>query len=142
MSHLSIQTTVSRFANCLDHKDWHGLSLILTDTIECDYQALRGITESCDKQHFIELRKSALSPLNTQHIFSNYDIELNVNNIADCKVSALILRKNEQDQYFNTHAFYQFQLVQIAEQWLIRAIKQQVFWNEGDPSIHSGVTED
>lgn len=125
--------------NCLDAKDWEGLESILSDNVECDYSALRGNKEIISRDEFISKRMEALNPLNTHHLISNHEVIFNGKK-AKCKASAVIWRRNA-DKEFNTHAIYNFQLEKKGDRWIIFAIKQEVLWNDGDPSIHAGAKD-
>ena len=114
------------------------------EIIECDYQDLRGISETCSRNEYVRLRKQALDELKTQHLFSNLEITVK-GNIATCQLSAIIYRLYRQeahDKQFNSHVIYNFQLVHLKnDEWRINKIKQSVLWNEGDPSIHKGIMQ-
>lgn len=133
-----IINVLSKFANSFDLKDWDRLAETLAESIECDYD-LRGVSECVSKQEFVSSRKIALNHLKTQHLFSNFEI-LSDNEKASCRLNAIIFRQNDQGIYFNSHVIYQFHLLQINHQWKINKIKQSILWNEGDSSIHQGVS--
>ena len=135
-----ITRVLHRFANCFDLKAWDELSCLLSDTLECDYQDLRGTIEFIPKHEYIALRRQSLDHLKTQHLFSNLDINIDKDQ-ASCCLNALICRHGENNKIFNTHAIYNFKLIYESGQWKIGKIKQTVLWNEGDPSIHSGVKQ-
>lgn len=84
----------------------------LAAQVDCDYTSLRGKKESLTAKEHVALRKSALELLQTQHLFSNLEIDVsNDGHEARCRCSALILRRREE-QFFNTHAIYEFTCVQ------------------------------
>ncbi|ODN42534.1 nuclear transport factor 2 family protein [Piscirickettsia litoralis] len=136
-----VRNVLYKFANSFDVKDWQGLEETLNDEIWCDYKSLRGNASVNNKSDYIHTRKESLHHLKTQHLFSNLEIEVQGEN-AYCRLSAVIYRENNQGNYFNTHAVYNFELsLSKTNVWKIRKISQQVLWNRGDSSIHSGVSE-
>lgn len=135
----SIENVLFKFANSFDLKAWQALEDTLMDTIECDYQDLRGISKTHLKSEFVSLRKQALQHLKTQHLFSNLEITVQEDR-ATCQLSAVIFRQDNDGKQFNSHVMYHFYLVQLQkDEWRIKKIKQSVLWNEGDSSIHKGV---
>ncbi len=133
-----ISNTLSKFANSFDLKNWTDLQNTLDDVVECDYQDLRGKIDFISNVEYVKLRQQSLNHLKTQHLFSNLDITIN-KDTAHCQLNAIIFRKNELNQIFNTHAIYNFYLIRINKSWKINRIKQTVLWNEGDATIHQGV---
>ena len=133
----NIRNLISKFANSFDKKDWTGLRSTLSDEVECDYSALRGNIETITGDDYVAKRINALDKLSTHHIISNYEIQSDDKN-ATCIASTMIWRKQGNSE-FNTHALYTFKLTNADFGWKICAIKQEVYWNEGDASIHSGV---
>lgn len=135
-----IANLVSKFANSFDLKKWDVMESCFTEKIDCDYTSLRGRKETLTAKEYVNQRRSSLEALQTQHLFSNLEIDFLNKKKAICRCSALILRRRG-DQFFNTHAIYEFTCVNEQAEWLISAIKQIVLWNEGNPEIHFGVTE-
>ena len=133
-----IRNLIFKFANSFDLKAWDVMKGLLSEKVVCDYTSLRGVTEVLTSEEYVNLRIKALSRLKTQHLFSNLEIESSGDE-ASCRCTAFILRKLDDD-FFNTHAIYEFTLFRKNEKWLIGKIKQAVLWNEGNPEIHSGVS--
>ena len=139
MTHSSIAKILFKFANNFDLKDWQALEETLMDSIECDYQDLRGISKIYLKSEYVSIRKQALQPLKTQHLFSNLEVTVQ-EDYSICRLSAVIYRQDNNGKQFNSHVIYHFYLVQLRnEEWRIKKIKQSVLWNEGDSLIHKGV---
>lgn len=132
-----IQNVISKFANSFDTNDWKGLRATLSDEVACDYSSLRGIKETVSGNTYVAKRIEALDDIHTHHLISNYEITI-TGDKAHCIASVIIWRKT-QDKEFNTHALYTFGLQREADAWRICSIKQEVFWNQGDSSIHKGV---
>jgi len=81
-----------------------------------------------------------LEPLSTRHVISNLEITIEGRRAAVTASSVIFRRRGSA--FFNTHATYQFGLSQHTQRgWLIDRIKQNVLWNEGDPTIHSGANQ-
>lgn len=136
----AISNLLFKFANSFDLKAWDEMERCLAEQVDCDYSGLRGTKETLRAKDYVALRKAALEPLQTQHLFSNLEIDVSDDrHEPTCRCSAFILRRRGE-QFFNTHAIYEFTCVQKNEQWFISKIKQTVLWNEGDTAIHAGVT--
>lgn len=133
-----IRNVIYRFANAFDEKDWDSMRSVLADRIECDYSHLRGSKKCLTKSDYVALRKNALGELMTQHLFSNLEIDL-VGDVANVCLTAMIFRCSQDGVHFNTHAMYRMGLGMEAGHWTINKIQQKVLWNDGDPSIHTGV---
>ncbi|MBM3857584.1 MAG: nuclear transport factor 2 family protein [Verrucomicrobia bacterium] len=134
----AISNLLFKFANSFDLKAWDEMESYLAEQVECNYTSLRGKKEALAAKDYVALRRASLEPLQTQHLFSNLEIDVHDENEATCRCSALILRRRGE-QFFNTHAIYKFTCLCQKEKWLISKIKQTVLWNEGDAEIHSGV---
>lgn len=137
-----ISNLIFKFANSFDAKAWQSLEATLMDHVECDYQDLRGNSGSYTKAEYVEKRKKALMDLKTQHIFSNLEIVNNEKQVI-CRLNAIIFRIAKDKRFFNTHALYTFGLIKLNNMdWKIKSIKQSILWNDGDPSIHKGITNE
>ncbi len=132
-----IRNLIARFANSFDLKDWKGMQSLLMEQVSCDYTSLRKTKTVLTAAEYVQQRIEALEKLQTQHLFSNLEISI-ADDQATCRCSALILRRLQGD-FFNTHAVYEFTLFCKNDRWLIGKIKQEVFWNEGNPKIHAGL---
>ncbi len=133
----AIRNTVNEFANCFDVKDWVGLRAVLSDTIACDYRALRGEVAHLSAEHYVSKRRETLSQLSTHHLLANHQIAIDGAK-ATCVASCMIWRRLG-NKAFNTHALYYFELKHQGAAWKIYGITQKVLWCEGDASIHTGV---
>lgn len=136
-----IQTLVNRFANSFDLKDWLALEDCLCDSLHTDYSDLRGTPpETIDKQRFVQLRRTALDALATQHVMGNHDITVD-GDTARVTVSCVIFRKNAAGERLNTHCIYFFEVRRDDTRWKISAIRQKVLLNDGDTAIHAGIVK-
>lgn len=136
---LPISNLLAKFANSFDRKDWQALSNLLSDSIDCDYSDLRANSGKISRSEYINKRKQALQHLRTQHLFSNIEI-YKQDKAANCRANAIIMRVNDDDEFFHSHAMYEFDLIiNQSNQWQITSIKQTILWNEGNANIHVGV---
>jgi hypothetical protein len=136
-----IRETIVRFATSLDQKDWRRCRSCFAEEIFADYSDLRGDPPSTvGADDFVELRRQALSGLSTHHVSTNHLIEVNGDE-ASCTSSMVIYRRLTAEnghRVFDTHCLYIHKLIRTLGGWKIRVVKQQVFWNTGDPMIHTG----
>lgn len=137
-----VQRTISRFMNSFDLKDWETMRRLLADRVHVDYSALRGEpARTITANEFVAARVAALQHLKTHHLIANFDIEARIDS-ADAEASCVIHRTDPskpETAQFTSHAYYRFALELHGSTWLIHSITQSIFWNEGDPRLHSGV---
>ena len=140
----AVQETVMRVGTAIDLKDWDMLRGCFLDAIMTDYSDLRGDPPSIiAADNYVAQRKDALIPLKTQHLSSNHLITIDGDN-AQCSSEMVIYRRKITDTgmlEFNTHCYYEHKLQRTDTGWKINSIKQIVFWNEGDATIHSGAKQ-
>ena len=137
-----IRETIVRFAISLDEKDWQRCRSCFAEEIFADYSDLRGDPPAIvGADDFVELRRRALSGLSTHHVSVNHLIEV-MGDEATCTSSMVIYRRlpsRQSDTVFDTHCLYIHNLTRTPDGWKIHAVKQRVFWNAGDSTIHTGV---
>ena len=126
-------------ARALDVKDWAACRRCFTDEIETDYSDLRGEPPHIVKaDEFVELRRTALDRLKTLHLSANHLVTVDGDR-ATCVSAAIIHRFRPEDgERFDTYCAYTHALVRAGGLWKIGKIKQTVYWNTGNPDIHSG----
>ena len=126
-------------ARALDVKDWAACRRYFTDEIETDYSDLRGEPPQIVKaDEFVELRRTALERLKTLHLSANHLVTVEGDR-ATCVSAAIIHRFRPEDgERFDTYCAYTHALVRAGGLWKIGKIKQTVYWNTGNPDIHSG----
>ncbi|MFZ6654550.1 nuclear transport factor 2 family protein [Undibacterium sp. TJN19] len=137
-----IHNLLGRFANSFDLKDWDALAACLTPSVYTDYSDLRGTPpEQMSNLHYADLRRIALQELQTHHVGSNTEIDLDssVTTEARARVSTIIYRKNKNGETLHTHCLYAFGLQKDAGKWLISSIVQKVYWSDGQTAIHKGI---
>jgi hypothetical protein len=137
----SVVRTLNRFANAFDTKEWASLEDCLAPSLHADYSQLRGTpAETMTAGRFVELRRQALDHLVTQHLFANHEVDVHGTR-ASAKVSAAIFRRHADGRTLHTHCLYHFELARAESGWKIHAIRQQVYWSEGDRSLHAGIEQ-
>lgn len=138
---IAIQEVIIRTAMAMDLRDWELLHGCFLDSILTDYSDLRGDPPAIiSADDYVAKRKIALSPLKTQHLSSNHLITID-GDTAHCSSQMVIYRRKLTDagmSHFDTHCHYEYSLQRTESGWKISRIKQVVFWNEGDATIHSG----
>ncbi len=132
---VEVQEAISSFMNSFDLKDWTRMKDVLAESILVDYDDLRGdgiLQISADQ--YIAMRVNLHEKLHIHHLITNFEVDVGGRS-ATVLASCLIFRQSE-DQQFNTHALYEFGLLQDDnDSWKINRIKQVVLWNEGDLEI-------
>jgi hypothetical protein len=130
---------VLSFAQTLDRKDWAACRRCFTDEIETDYSDLRGEPPSTVKaDDFVALRRTALERLKTLHLSANHLVTLEGDR-ATCVSAAVIYRFRPDDaERFDTYCAYTHTLARTASGWKISKVKQTVYWNTGNPYVHTG----
>ena len=130
---------VLAFARALDVKDWAACRRCFTDEIETDYSDLRGEPPQTVKaDDFVALRRTALERLKTLHLSANHLITVEGDR-ATCVSAAVIHRLRPEDgERFDTYCAYTHALVRVGGLWKISKVKQTVYWNTGNPDVHSG----
>ena len=133
-----IANAVSRFMNCFDSRNWTEMSSTLGDPIRIDYSDLRGQPpSSTSRADYIAARASAHAHMKTHHLISNLDVR--IQGVQATVHASCMIYRTRDDDFFNSHAVYEFGLERHADDWLIVSIVQQILWNEGNPRLHAGV---
>ena len=136
---VAVRRVISKFANSADVKDWGELGECLADSIYTDYRDLRGLPpESMSRDDFVAARRAALQAMMTHHMTGNVEVFINGTS-ATARVSAVIFRRTEDGQVFNSHCWYLLGLQSADHAWKICSIVQKVLWSDGNPSVHAGV---
>ena len=135
---LEIQKIIARFATSFDMKDWSGLEACLTESLYADYSDLRGTPpQTISAREYVQKRIDSLDHLKLHHLVGNYEVDLNDLNSANCRVSMIVWRNSDEED-FTSHCVYIFQLQKQEFGWKISGITQKVLWNDGKSSIHKG----
>ena len=127
------------FARSLDAKDWAECRRCFLDEIETDYSDLRGEPPArVTADAFVAKRRAALERLKTLHLSTNHLVTVDGDR-ATCASAAVIHRLRPEDgERFDTYCAYTHTLARTAAGWKIAKVKQTVYWNTGNPDIHSG----
>ena len=132
-----IENALNRFMNSFDLKDWAVMTSLLEPIIHIDYSDFRGVPAAdISAEEYVRDRAERLQHYSTQHLLTNLDIEA-LDGSASAGASCAVYR-SDGTKHFNSHAFYNFSLTKRGDSWRIAAIKQRIFWNEGDPTLHKG----
>jgi hypothetical protein len=138
VSEAKVQRTIARFMTSFDSKDWVTMRAQLADAVHADYSDLRGTpAQTVAADAFVAARIEALSAVKTQHLISNFDVDV-AGESAEVRASCVIFRADGARR-FTSHAMYRFGLAREGSDWKIASIVQSILWNEGDPQLHSGV---
>ncbi len=101
----NIRTTIARFANSFDLKDWALMESALAEELTVDYSDLRGEPpKEITAREYAQARQEALEALDTQHIIGNLEITVDGQR-ASVGASSMIFRALD-GSVFNTHARY------------------------------------
>lgn len=133
-----VEQVIFRFANAFDLQNWDSLRSCFTDLIDVDYTSFRGEKRTLEADEYVAQRQTSLHGVKTQHLSFNHEIKIE-HDQAFCRSASLIFRfapAMESDNSFNTHCFYEYNLVKTPEGWKITKIKQEVLWHEGNPKVH------
>jgi hypothetical protein len=126
-------------ARALDVKDWVACRRCFTDEIETDYSDLRGEPPSTVKaDDFVALRRAALDGLRTLHLSANHLVTVDGDRATCLSVAVIHRFRPEDGERFDTYCAYTHALVRTPAGWKISKVKQTVYWNTGNPNIHSG----
>jgi hypothetical protein len=138
---LTIRSLIARFANSFDLKRWEDLRGCLADQLHTDYSDLRGTPpEEMSAARFVELRKTALQELQTQHLAGNVELAEQSGEVS-ARVSMVICRRDNNGQVLNTHCLYLLGLQCQGRDWKIASVVQKVYWSDGNTAIHRGITK-
>lgn len=133
----AISEVIYAFAHALDVRDWAMCRMCFMDEIEIDYSDFRGEPPRVvSADAYVASRKESLKYIKTLHLSSNHQVTI-TGDEAVCISKAVIYRYEEATQRtYDTYGFYTHRLKHTADGWKIAKVKQHVFWNTGDSSIH------
>lgn len=130
----AIIAVLDRYAECLDTRDWSGLSDVFTDTVEMDFVVWQADTLD-------DVRTNIRSFLDgcgvSQHLLGNYRIELDGDSASSrCYCRVMHFGKgDEQHKTFESYIEYADELVRTPTGWRSRKRVASPKMNIGDPSI-------
>jgi len=142
------QEVLFKFMRSFDDKDFEIMKECLHDKIFCDYSSFRKEEPSTIRAiDYCEKRKKSLFNLTTQHNILNVSIEENVELEIRIVCNYIIYRfgkrfLDKKDDFFHSYGRYEFGLKpdKKTTKLKIHSIKQQVFMNDGNSKIHTGLT--
>ena len=138
-----IHDLLCRFYQAFDTHDWPLLGECIADRVRTDYTSFRGTPEAVvDREHYVLLRRTALSTLRMQHNFSNLRIITNNGQIQG-RCNYMIYRfapdtETHAGSYFHSFGHYIFDFELHAQGWQISGITQCLLINQGDSTLHTG----
>ena len=140
----AITDTVTRFGWCLDRRDWAGLKALFTDVVHTDYTALWGgepqeasVDEllATDKQGSWRRTMDGLEA--TQHLITNILVDA-AGDTATATANVVgvhRLTNPHGSPLWTVGGTYDFRFERSGAGWLIRAIKQDITWVEGNQQV-------
>ena len=130
----AIIATLDRYAECLDTRDWQGLSDVFSEDISMDFVAWKA-------DNLDDVRKAIASFLDgcgpSQHLLGNYRIVLNGDK-ASSKVYCRVMHhgKGEHEgKHYETWIEYADELQRTPQGWRSYARKATAQMHNGDPSL-------
>ena len=141
---MEIHNLLCSFQQAFDDRDWDLMRESLADRIFTDYSSFRNTPgETLAAEEYIAKRKSALAGLNTQHNFSNLQVEVDGDR-ARGRCNYVIHRfhpdfQGEPDKFFHSYGHYLFEFERSSASWKITSITQKLLMNHGNPQLHGGI---
>ena len=129
----NIRSVLTTFSKSFESKDWNLLLSVLDNDIIIDYSGLHGFSGRTSSENFVLQRKKTLSNIDVSHFLSPLKIGINEDR-ALCKAYAIIYRL-DSFRHFNTHTDYVFGFIKKNGSWLIKSIKQDIIWNDGNKNF-------
>ena len=129
----AIIAVLDRYAECLDTRDWAGLSDVFTQDIEMDFVVWQA-------DNLDDVRTNIRSFLDgcgvSQHLLGNYRIDLNGETASSrCYCRVMHFGKEDETKTFESFIEYADELVRTADGWRSRKRVASPKMNVGDPSI-------
>lgn len=142
MIHQQVSDLICRFQQAFDRHDWDAMRACLDDDLFVDYSSFRGTEpERTSADEYVRLRQQALSNLLMQHNHSNLAVRLHSDERASATCNYQIYRfERRGDRQFHSFGTYEFGLIRRRSEWRICTITQHLIRNEGDQSIHGGLS--
>ena len=129
-----IIATLDRYSECLDTRNWRGLSDVFTDDVDMDFGAWR-------ERSLDDVRKAIRSFLDgcgpSQHLLGNYRIDLDGDTASSkCYCRVMHQGKGEHEgKSYEAWIEYADELVRTPQGWRSRKRVGTPQMHEGDPSL-------
>ena len=129
-----IIAALDRYAECLDTRDWSGLSDVFTEDVDMDFTVWHATTLD-------EVRTNIGSFLNgcgpSQHLLGNYRIQLDGDSASSrCYCRVMHFGKDEHEgKTFESWIEYADEFVRTADGWRSRKRVARAQMNQGDASL-------
>jgi hypothetical protein len=128
-----VRSTLNVFSEAFKNKDWELLSSVLNTDLIIDYSGIHAYSGKISSEAYILSRKEMFADINLFHFLTPLKIGVSGER-ALCKAYSVIYRF-DKFLYYNTHAEYIFGLIKKDEKWLIKSIKQNIIWNDGNKAF-------
>jgi hypothetical protein len=127
----AVRRLLAKFANSIDLKAWDELKECVAESIYTDFSDLQGSSpESLSRLDFVAARRTTLDALKTHHLVGNLEVYINATS-ATARVSAMVFRRQQNGQVFDSHCLFLIGLQSRSGNWEICSIVQRVFWSDG-----------
>lgn len=129
-----IIATLDRYSECLDSRDWPGLSDVFTEDVEMDF-SVWSATNLDDVRSNIRSFLDGCGP--SQHLLGNYRIRLDGDRASSrCYCRVMHFGKGEHEgKTFESWIEYADELVRTPSGWRSRKRIARAQMNQGDPSL-------
>lgn len=138
----AILDVVTRFCRAFDRHDWKALRALLSDEIEIDYSTFRGDPpRRVLADEYVAARESQIGGVDMLHVTSNPLVEV-TGETATCESAFQVLRHRAGQaggEDYDSFGVYTHTLERSGGTWLIRGIRQHVFFSRGNPAVHGAL---
>ncbi|MGH7389520.1 MAG: nuclear transport factor 2 family protein [Candidatus Rokuibacteriota bacterium] len=142
MDERAVIGTIVRLGRALDGRDWPAARRCLAAERDTDYSSFRGTPPArLTAERFLELRKTGLAGLVTQHLTLGHLVEL-AGAEAVCRCDFVIHRwaaAASDHRHLHSYGSYVYRLRRQADGWRISGITQVVRRSDGDPRLHGAL---
>ncbi|MBM3518426.1 MAG: nuclear transport factor 2 family protein [Alphaproteobacteria bacterium] len=73
---MAVIDTATRYARCLDAKDWAGFRACFTDQLETDFADFGTPAQTAPAEDFVAIDQRILADVDTQHLIVNHHVTL------------------------------------------------------------------
>ena len=142
MDEHAVVETIVRLGRALDARDWPAAMRCLAAEMGADYSSFRGTPPArLTAERFLELRKTGLAGLVTQHLTVGHLIEL-AGDEAVCRCDFVIHRwpaDAADHRHLHSYGTYVYRLRRAADGWRISGVTQVIRRSDGDPHLHGAL---
>ncbi len=130
----AIIAVLDRYSECLDTRDWAGLSDVFSDDVDMDFGEWRGTSLDAVREN-IRSFLGGCGP--SQHLLGNYRVELQGDRASSrCYCRVMHFGKGEHEgKTFESFIEYADELLRGESGWRSHKRVATVFMNQGDISL-------